>query len=125
MVHVVARVPRPYDPDPEDPERPPLAAGLFVEAEIEGRRVDDVVRIPRETLDDEGHLFIVGEGDRLERRRVDVLRVERREALIVDGLDARDRVSLMETRWASDGLAVRPVEPGTLAAGDSSSRPAS
>ena len=38
MVHAVARVADPYGRG-DDPDRPPLAAGLFVEAEIRGRTV--------------------------------------------------------------------------------------
>ncbi len=125
MVHVVARVPRPYDRNPAAPDRPPLAAGLFVEAEIEGRRVEQIVRVPRETLDESGYVYVVDERDQLERRRVDVLRFERTDALIVDGLRPNERISLLEPRLASDGLAVRPVEPATLAQGEIAERPAS
>jgi hypothetical protein len=42
MVHVVAEVADPYAPGP-NPNRPPLAVGMYVEAEIEGRTVSDVV----------------------------------------------------------------------------------
>ena len=125
MVHVVARVPRPYERTPEAAGRPPLAAGLFVEAEIEGRQLEEIVRVPRESLDESGHVYVVDERDQLERRRVDVLRFERTDALIVDGLRAQERISLLEPRLASDGLSVRPVEPGTLARSESEDRPAS
>jgi RND family efflux transporter MFP subunit len=115
MVHVVARVARPYESSREAPDRPPLAAGLFVEAEIEGRKLDEIVRVPRETLDDSGHLFVLDDQDRLRRRRVDVLRFERKHALIAGGLAPRERVSLLEPRLAVEGLVVRPADPGTLA----------
>jgi RND family efflux transporter MFP subunit len=125
MVHVVARVPRPYEVSPEAPARPPLAAGLFVEAQIEGRTLDGIVRVPRETLYDTGHLYVLDGEDRLRRRRVEVLRLERREALITKGLEASDRVSMLEPRLASEGLVVRPVDPGTLADSGATRRPAS
>jgi len=115
LVHVVARVPRPYATDADDPGRPPLAAGLFVEAEIEGRRVEDLVRVPREIIDDQGHLFVLDAEDRLRRRQVEVLRLERNDALVAGGLQAAERVSLLAPRLARDGLAVRPVDRGTLA----------
>jgi RND family efflux transporter MFP subunit len=115
MVHVIARVADPYGSSEGAPGRPPLAAGLFVEAEIEGRVLEGVVRVPRDVLDDTHHLYVLADGDRLRRRRVEILRFERTEALITAGLEPADRVSLMAPRLAREGLAVRPVEAGTLA----------
>lgn len=115
MVHVIARVADPYASSEDAPGRPPLAAGLFVEAEIEGRALEDVVRVPRDVLDDTHHLYVLTDGDRLRRRPVEVLRFERTEAVITDGLEPTDRVSLMAPRLAREGLAVQPIEIGTLA----------
>ena len=121
MVHVIARVARPYQVD----ARPPLAAGLFVEAELTGRRVEGVVRVPRAALADEGELWVVDAEDRLQRREVEVLRLERDEALIVGGLDPLERVSLLEPRIAREGLPVRPIEGGALAGTPRPAEPAS
>ena len=49
MVHVVAEVNDPYAPGP-DPNRPPLAVGMFVEAEIDGRAFDNIAVLPRAAL---------------------------------------------------------------------------
>ncbi len=121
MVHVIARVPRPY----ESEARPPLSAGLFVEAEILGRRVEGVFRVPRAALDDAGELWVVDRDDRLRRRRVDVLRFERDSALIAGGLEPRERVSLLEPRLAREGLAVRAVHEDVVARSDEDEEPAS
>jgi len=114
MVHVVARVPRPYEQSRSD-VRPPLAAGLFVEAEILGRRVSDVVRVPRSALAGGESLWIVDPDDRLRRRSVEVVRVERATVLVASGLVAGDRVALLEPRLARDGLVVRPLDEKALA----------
>ena len=51
MVHVVVRVEDPYDTRHESPPgRPPLAVGLFVEADIEGVVAEDVYVLPRSAL---------------------------------------------------------------------------
>lgn len=52
MVHVVAEVEDPYgrSEDAQTQDRPPLAVGLFVEAEILGRILRDVVVLPRHAL---------------------------------------------------------------------------
>ncbi len=113
MVTVIARVPEPYAPG-EGGVRPPLAAGLFVEAEIEGRRAEGVVRVPRSAVAD-GELWVVDAEDRLRRRRVEVLRFERDTALVASGLAGGERVSLLDPRRAREGQPVRPVERETLA----------
>ena len=46
MVHAVARVADPYDRAGQR-EGPPLAAGMFVHAEIIGREVENLVAVPR------------------------------------------------------------------------------
>ena len=47
------------------------------------------------------------------------------DILIVGGLAPQERVSLLEPRLARDGLAVRPIVTGTLAAAEPTSPPAS
>ncbi len=121
MVHAIARVPRPY----ESAARPPLAAGLFVEAEILGRKVEGVVRVPRSALDTSGHLWVVDAQDRLRRRSVRVLRFEGDSALVADGLVAGERVSLLEPRLAREGLAVRTVQEDLVARSGADQGPAS
>ena len=49
MMHAVARVANPYGPS-DDAQRPPLAVGMFVEAEIEGHVYEEVYLLPRSAL---------------------------------------------------------------------------
>ena len=44
MVHVVVEV---DDPFKLAKSRPPLVPGMFVEVDIQGSKVDDIIRIPR------------------------------------------------------------------------------
>lgn len=114
MVHVVARVERPYESAAAN-DRPPLAAGLFVEARIEGRQVPGLVRVPRSALADEASVWVVDIDNRLRRRPVEVFRVERDSVLVSDGLDATDLISLLEPRLAREGLIVEPVREAAIA----------
>lgn len=93
MIHAVARVEDPYGRS-EDPERPPLAVGLFVRAEIAGRVVDDVVELPRAAIRAGDEVAIVGDDGRIELRRVEVLRRTREHALVRSGIAAGERVSV-------------------------------
>lgn len=121
MVHVVARVDDPYGKNDSDPERVPLAVGLFVEAEIDGRRIDSAIRLPREAIhaSDDGaeYVHLVDGEARLRLRPVEVLRRERDHVLVGNGLEAGERVSVSALPAVVDGMAVRVAgeDPANLA----------
>jgi multidrug efflux pump subunit AcrA (membrane-fusion protein) len=124
MIQVVARVSEPYGV-PGDALRPPLAAGLFVEAEILGLRVADATRLPRDAVTERGDdafVWVADANDRLRQRRVEVVRVDGDSAWVSEGLVPGERVSLSKPLGLREGLAVRPVlADGSLvmrAAGD-------
>jgi RND family efflux transporter MFP subunit len=115
MVHAVAQVTNPYDRG-ADPDRPPLAAGLFVEAEIEGHRVEDVVVLPRAALREKTRVLVVDSEDRLRFRDIDLLRVTREEIVVQRGLSAGERVCLSPLEAVTDGMRVRTGRPGAIGA---------
>ena len=73
MVHAVAEVPDPYAAGPI-PNRPPLAVGMYVEAEISGRTARDVAVLPRQALRGRDQVLVVTPDDRISFRMIDVLR---------------------------------------------------
>ncbi len=109
LVHAVARVDNPYARG-SDPDRPPLAVGMFVEAEILGRVVEDVAIVPRAALRGKDQILIVDGDDRLRFRAVDVLRSTRDKVIVRSGLDAGDRVCLSPLSAVTDGMRVQPTE---------------
>jgi RND family efflux transporter MFP subunit len=112
--YAVARVDDPYGLN--HPEQTmPLAVGLFVEVEIEGRTVENIYRLPRSALRNEDSVLIVDADDRLRRRRVEVLRTDFQSVLISNGLEAGDRVCVSPVEAFIDGLLVEavPENPST------------
>jgi RND family efflux transporter MFP subunit len=109
MLNVVARVDDPYVRE-GDPDRSPLPIGLFVNAAIEGRRVEGVFELPRSALRRGDAVLVVGDGERLEVRPVDVLRTDRDRAWIRAGLAPGERVVVTPLDVATDGMAVRVME---------------
>ncbi|NNL67672.1 MAG: efflux RND transporter periplasmic adaptor subunit, partial [Myxococcales bacterium] len=112
MVHVVARVEDPYGRDDPTLRRAPLAVGLFVQGEIEGRTLPGVFELPRAALHDDR----AGEGDRvhvidaegrLRVRPVEVLHTERETVVIGTGLAPGERVSVSALAAVVDGMPVR------------------
>lgn len=109
---LVARVADPYAKG-EDPARPPLAVGMFVEARIAGRTFRDVITLPRAALRPDGTVLVVASEDRLQARPVDVLRLDRRTVSVRDGLAAGDRVCISPIEVFVEGMPVRVLDPET------------
>ncbi len=93
-----------------------LAMGAFVDAEIEGREVPGLVKLPRSALTGEHGVVVVDAKNRLEAREVEVLRADDTNVWISRGLAAGERVCEHAPSALAAGTHVR-VE--TLAAGAS------
>ena len=73
MVHAVVEVADPYGPGPNR-RRPPLAVGMYVEAEIAGRTARNVAVLPRAALRARDRVLVVDAENRLSFREVSILR---------------------------------------------------
>jgi RND family efflux transporter MFP subunit len=111
MVHAVARVSDPYGRG-EDPDRPPLAAGMYVEAEIAGRAVKGVAAIPRSAVRAGDVVLVVDGDDRLRFRPVEILRSTAQETIVSSGLADGERLCLSSLAAVTDGMRVRISEEG-------------
>lgn len=123
MLNLVARVEDPYAAPKgrqtagaaTDTGRPPLAVGLFVEAEIEGRPAADVIVLPRSALRPQGDAYqvlVVDDDSRLRFRDVSVLRLEGEQATIGSGLEVGETVCVSALDVATDGMKVRAAPAG-------------
>jgi multidrug efflux pump subunit AcrA (membrane-fusion protein) len=95
---------------------------MFVRAEIEGRRLEQVVSIPGGAWRPDRGVWIVDEHDQLRLRPVRVLRREPARVLVAEGLARGDRVVVSAIDGPIDGMSVRvgtpdlPAEPASAAA---------
>lgn len=102
---VIARLADPYGVyRKRKPGFTPLRFGMFVNAQIEGREVEDVIALPRGIVRPGNKVWIVDDSNRLREREVSLLRTDGSEIFVTDGLDAGDKVCL---------TSVGPVLPGT------------
>ena len=114
MVHAVAQVTNPYG-RVEDRERPPLAVGMFVQAEIQGVVAENVAVLPRAALRNDGRVLVVDSSNRLRFRKVDVFRRTNKVVVIRSGLASGEKVLLSPLGAVTDGMEVRIApEDGTL-----------
>lgn len=105
-INVVVRVEKPYA------EKPPLAVGLFVTVDIEGRTLPNAALVPRSALREGGMVWVVEKDERLRFREVEVARVQGDQALVTAGLDNGERVVITPLKIVSDGMAVRTASTG-------------
>lgn len=110
MITLVAEVADPYE---RSEGRPPLAVGLFVEAEIIGREEQDVYRLPRSALQADNQIYIIDGNNQLVFRDVDILRIQGEQVYIKGGFSTGETVCLSTLSNAVQGMRVRPVDnPG-------------
>lgn len=107
MINVVAQVQSPYE---RSGSRPPLAVGLFVEAEIVGKRVDKVFVLPRSALQANEQVYVVTDRNRLTFREVEVIRKVGEDVYVTDGLKLGETISLSTVNNAIEGMLVRPID---------------
>lgn len=110
MINIVAQVQSPYE---RSGSRPPLAVGLFVEAEIIGKRVDNVFVLPRSALQANEQVYVMTNENRLSFREVEIIREVGENVYITGGLKRGETISLSTVSNAIEGMLVRPIDkPG-------------
>ena len=110
QLYVVAQVDAPYARGAGG--RPPLRIGQFVEAEIAGRRLDDVMVLPAAALREGGEVLVVDEASRLQRRPVDVVWADRDQVVDGAGLAPGDLVATTPMSVAANGTMVAVTVDG-------------
>ncbi len=119
MVHVVVEVADPYAPS-GNPNKPPLAVGMYVEAEIEGRTVRDIAVVPRAALRGRDQVLVVTADDRLSFRDIDIFRRTTDALFVRAGLREGDLVVTSPLDTPTEGMVVQlaNADPGLLARRD-------
>ena len=102
MVNVVARI-------TDGGEGALPAVGLFVNADIEGLLVDDIVVLPRHALRNGNRVLVVGDDNRLEFRDIEPLRLYQDDVLVQAGLERGERVCVSPMQTPIDGMLVNPI----------------
>ena len=106
VVNVIAQVADPYEPEGG---APPLTIGLFVEAEIMGRTVDDVVVVPGAALQAGNRLYVVDTGNRLSFRDAEVVRLTGETAYLRVEVSNGEQICVTPLDDVVEGQSVRPV----------------
>ncbi len=104
MVTVIASVAAPYA---QSETKPPLAVGLFVDAEIIGSSFDRIAILPRSALRANQQVYVIDGNNRLRSRDVEILRIAEDDVFISGGLSQGDRVCISSLDSAVEGMRIR------------------
>ena len=88
--------------------KPILPIGLFVEAEINGKQLEDIFMIPNSALTPNDELLFLNQDDALEIRKVNVLTKMKNHILVKEGMEAGERVVISKLSIATNGMLVNP-----------------
>ena len=108
MIHAIAQVQDPYARSGNS-RRPPLAVGMFVQADIYGKSVK-AVPIPRTAIRGENTVLIVNDRNEIEFRELEIFRQERDRVLATGGVEDGDRICISTLEAAVAGMRVRILE---------------
>ena len=102
----IVEVQAPYAAGPDG--RPPLLAGMFVEAEIEGREFPGVAEVPQSAIREDGAVLVVDDANRVRVREVEAFATFGDDGVLIRrGLRAGERVVTNPPWIVTDGMEVR------------------
>ena len=90
--------------------QPDLETGMFVDIQLKGRFLNNVISIPRKALRNNQQVWLIDEENRLRIKQVEIARREKEQLLISAGLSAGERVVITSLSAAADGMLLRPLK---------------
>lgn len=107
MYYAVAEVANPFVQSP-DQVQVPLIVGLFVEAEISGREIADVITIPRRALFKNNQVYTLTSDNITQLKTVRVLDTTRDEAWIKGDIAENELIVISGQNFITPGMEVSP-----------------
>ncbi|MDP5052819.1 MAG: efflux RND transporter periplasmic adaptor subunit, partial [Congregibacter sp.] len=115
LIYATAEVEDPYGLGRSE-QGMPLAVGLFVEAEVTGRRLRDTIRIPSKGLRPGNQLYVVDSSGLLDIRIATVAHTTSEHAIISEGLRPGERLVVSALRNPISGMTLSTIDERQFAA---------
>ncbi|MCH1553159.1 MAG: efflux RND transporter periplasmic adaptor subunit [Luminiphilus sp.] len=87
-----------------------LPVGLFVDAVITGRVVDNLVSVPRTALRPDNSVMVIDDGDQLHFRDVTIFKLSDSDVLISEGLASGERINISPLQFVVEGMPVTVID---------------
>jgi len=98
--------------------RPALLDGMFVEVRILGEDLEGMLTVPRSALRDGNRIWMLGDGQRIRFRDVEVSRIDRESVLVSTGLLPGEEIVTSQLEVVTDGMKVGVAGRSAPAPGD-------
>jgi RND family efflux transporter MFP subunit len=109
-VQTIIRVRQPIETLSRSGETPiPLPIGLYVNADIQGKVVKDIIALPRSVIRNNNQVLVVDAENKMFFREVEIFRLEEDKVLLSGGLLPGERICISPIQAVVDGMAVQPV----------------
>ncbi len=110
-VQAIVRVTQPQQVEKQqgDSKTIPLPIGLFVEATVRGREIDEIIALPRAVMRNNSQVLVVNAENKMYYREVEIYRFEEHRVLISGGLEPGEIVCISPIQAVVNGMAVQPV----------------
>ena len=87
-----------------------LPVGLFVDAVITGRTVDNLVSLPRTALRPDNSVMVIDDSNQLHFRDVTIFKLSDSDVLISEGLASGERISISPLQFVVEGMPVTVID---------------
>ena len=87
----------------------PLPIGLFVQANIVGKQVDELISLPRSVIRNNNQVLIVDAENKMYYREVEIFRLEEDRVLISGGILPGEFICTSPIQAVVNGMSVQPV----------------
>jgi len=104
MLSIVARVSDPYNISRNEI---PIKVGLYVNANIFGKKFKNVYVLPRHVISDNNYIWTTNTEGILSQKQVDVFRTENDNAYIKSGLNSNDEILITKLGFIINGMQIR------------------
>ncbi|NKB33830.1 MAG: efflux RND transporter periplasmic adaptor subunit [Pseudomonadales bacterium] len=114
-VQTIIRVQQPQALDSKAHVRSiPLPIGLFVEADITGKHLDDIISLPRSVIRNNNQVLVVDAENKMYFRDVDIYRLEEDRVLISSGLLPGEYICISPIQAVINGMSVQPIQESVI-----------
>ena len=105
LARVLVKVPDPLN-SKKDADKPDLIIGSFVEVNIEGKPVSNVVRLNRDFIRPNNTAWVMKDG-KLEIRQLQIELTDSEYAYVTEGLEDGDKIVISNLSTVAEGVALR------------------
>lgn len=113
LARILISVPDPHTREMDNPDKPRLMIGSFVETHIQAHELEDVVRLNRDYLRDNETVWVM-ENEELDIRDVNIVFQDAEYAYIDSGLQQNDKVVITNLSTVADGAPLRLEETSEI-----------